>query len=231
MAISTSKRMKQAKGLVEQSKSYKLEEAVSILKKAPQPKFNQSVELAVKLNLDMKENPQPVRGTVVLPHGTGRAVKVAVFCKENHAQAAKEAGADIVGAEDLIKKVSEGFMDFDVAVAMPDMMKDLAKLGKILGPRGLMPSPKAGTVTDDVAAAVSQTKKGKVEFKMDKGACINMAVGKVAFEEIAICENARVLIQAIKHNKPAHVKGQFIKSVSMSTTMGPGVRLDPQEYR
>lgn len=231
MATVISKRMKQARTLVEPTKSYKLEDAVAILKKAPQTKFNQSVELSIKLNLDPKDKPQPVRGTVVLPHGTGRPVKVAVFCKENQVQAAKDSGADYAGGEDLIKKVNEGFLDFNVAIATPDMMKDLAKLGKVLGPRGLMPSPKAGTVTDDIAGAISQTRKGKVEFKMDKNACINMAVAKISFDETGICENVKALIQAIKQSKPTHVKGQFIKSVSLSTTMGPGVRLDPLEYR
>ena len=231
MTTTTSKRMKEAKGLVEQAKFYKLEGAVAILKKAPQTKFDQSVEISIKLNLDLKEKPQPVRGTVVLPHGTGKTVKVAVFCKEKDAKAAKDAGADYVGDADLIKKVNDGFLDFNIAVATPEMMKDLARLGRILGPRGLMPSPKAGTVTNDIANAIQETKKGKIEFKMDKTACINMAVSRISFDEKAICENVKTLIQAVRHNKPAHIKGQFMKSVNLSTTMGPGVKLDPSEYK
>ena len=231
MSTAISKRMKEANKLVEQAKFYKLEEAVAILKKSPQPKFDQSVDVSIKLNLDLKDKPQPVRGTVVLPHGTGKSVKVAVFCKEKNQKAAKEAGADYVGEEDLIKKVSEGFMDFNVAIATPDMMKDLAKLGKLLGPRGLMPTPKAGTVTEDVAKAVKEVKKGKIEFKMDKSGCINLAVAKISFDEKAICENAKELIEAIRHNKPAHVKVQFIKNISLSTTMGPGIKLDISDYK
>lgn len=223
--------MKEAKSLVDPSKLHNLQEAVDILKKVPQPKFDQSVEISIKLNLDLKEKPQPVRGTVILPHGTGKTVKVAVFCKEKDTQAAKDAGADYVGDADLIQKVNTGFLDFNIAVATPEMMKDLARLGKILGPRGLMPTPKAGTVTNDVANAVKEAKKGKVEFKMDKIACINMAVSKISFNEKAICENIRSLIQAVKQNRPTSVKGQFIKSINLSTTMGPGVKLDSSEYK
>ena len=223
--------MKEAKSLVDPSKLHNLQEAVDILKKVPQPKFDQSVEISIKLNLDLKEKPQPVRGTVILPHGTGKTVKVAVFCKEKDAQAAKDAGADYVGDADLIQKVNTGFLDFNIAVATPEMMKDLARLGKILGPRGLMPTPKAGTVTNDVANAVKEAKKGKVEFKMDKIACINMAVSKISFNEKAICENIRSLIQAVKQNRPPSVKGQFIESINLSTTMGPGVKLDSSEYK
>jgi len=231
MSTSISKRMKQAKGLVDATKAYKLEEAVAALKKSPKVKFDESFEISIKLGLDLKDKPQPVRGTVVLPHGRGRTIKVAVFCKDKDAQAAKDAGADFVGEADLIKKVSDGFLDFNIAVATPDVMRDLAKLGKILGPRGLMPTPKAGTVTNDVAAAVKEVKKGKVEFKMDKTACINMAVSKVSFEEKAICENIRTLIKAVKLQKPAGIKGQFLQTISISTTMGPGIKLDSVEYK
>ncbi|MFH0731933.1 MAG: 50S ribosomal protein L1 [Candidatus Omnitrophota bacterium] len=230
MTATISKRMKQAKSLVDPVKVYTLAEAVSILKKAPQPKFDQSVEISIKLGLDITEKPQPVRGTVVLPHGTGKSVKVLVFCKEKDIQPAKDAGADFAGDADIIKKVNDGFLDFNVAIATPDMMKDLARLGKVLGPRGLMPTPKAGTVTPDVVKAVKEAKRGKVEFKMDKTACINMAVAKISFEENSICENIRSLIHAVKNSKPANVKGQFIKSISISTTMGPGARLDQAEF-
>ncbi len=231
MTLIMSKRIKEARKLMEPAKFYKLEEAVSILKKAPPTKFDQSVDVSIKLDLDLKEKPQPIRGIVVLPHGTGKSVKVAVFCKEKDQKAAKEAGADFIGDEDLMKKVNEGFLDFNVAIATPEMMKDLARLGKILGPRGLMPTPKAGTVTQDIANAVKEIKKGRLEFKMDKMGCINMAVGKISFKETAICENIRALAEAVKHNKPAHAKGQFIKNISISTTMGPGVKLDQAEYR
>lgn len=231
MTTAISKRMKNAKGLVDPAKTYQLTEAVPLLKKAPQTKFNQSVEISIKLNLDLKEKPQPVRGSVILPHGTGKTIKIAVFCKEKDHSAAKEAGADFVGDADLIKKISEGFLGFNMAIATPEMMKDLARLGKILGPRGLMPTPKAGTVTPDVSNAIKQAKKGKVEFRMDKSACINMAVSKISFEEKAICENIKVLLQAIKNSRPVHIKGQFIKSANISTTMGPGIKLDSSEYR
>ena len=161
-----------------------------------------------------------------MPQGTGKTRKVAVFCKGEAQHKAKEAGADHVGAEDLIEKVGKGFMDFDVAVATPEMMRELSKLGKILGPRGLMPNPKAGTVTEDVAKAVKEVKGGKVEFKMDKISNINMAVGKISFDENAIYSNAFTLIEAVQHARPTTLKGNYIRSIAISTTMGPGVRLD-----
>lgn len=221
-----SKRVKSFENLVDKSKKYSLKEAISILKKAPKTKFDESVDLAIKLDIDPKQSDQMVRGTIVLPHGTGKTKKVAVFCKGEAQHKAKEAGADQVGAEDLIEKVSKGFMDFDVAVATPEMMRELSKLGKILGPRGLMPNPKAGTVTEDVAKAVKEVKGGKVEFKMDKISNINMAVGKISFDENAIYSNAFTLIEAVQHARPATLKGNYIRSIAISTTMGPGVRLD-----
>lgn len=221
-----SKRVKSFENLVDKSKKYSLKEAIVILKKAPKTKFDESVDLAIKLDIDPKQSDQMVRGTVVLPHGTGKTKKVAVFCKGEAQHKAKEVGADHVGAEDLIEKVSKGFMDFDVAVATPEMMRELSKLGKILGPRGLMPNPKAGTVTEDVARAVKEVKGGKVEFKMDKISNINMAVGKISFDENAIYSNAFTLIEAVQHARPATLKGNYIRSIAISTTMGPGVRLD-----
>ncbi|MDP3787088.1 MAG: 50S ribosomal protein L1 [Candidatus Omnitrophota bacterium] len=221
-----SKRVKSFENLVDKSKKYSLKEAISILKKAPKTKFDESVDLAIKLDIDPKQSDQMVRGTIVLPHGTGKTKKVAVFCKGEAQHKAKEAGADQVGAEDLIEKVSKGFMDFDVAVATPEMMRELSKLGKILGPRGLMPNPKAGTVTEDVAKAVKEVKGGKVEFKMDKISNINMAVGKISFDENAIYSNAFTLIEAVQHARPATLKGSYIRSIAISTTMGPGVKLD-----
>lgn len=221
-----SKRVKSFESLVDKAKKYSLKEAIVILKKAPKTKFDESVDLAIKLDIDPKQSDQMVRGTVVLPHGTGKTKKVAVFCKGEAQHRAKEAGADHVGAEDLIEKVSKGFMDFDVAVAAPEMMRELSKLGKILGPRGLMPNPKAGTVTEDVAKAVKEVKGGKIEFKMDKISNINIAVGKISFEENAIYDNAFMLIEAVQHARPATLKGNYIRSIAISTTMGPGVRLD-----
>lgn len=221
-----SKRVKSFENLVDKSKKYSLKEAISILKKAPKTKFDESVDLAIKLDIDPKQSDQMVRGTIVLPHGTGKTKRVAVFCKGEAQHRAKEAGADQVGAEDLIEKVSKGFMDFDVAVATPEMMRELSKLGKILGPRGLMPNPKAGTVTEDVAKAVKEVKGGKIEFKMDKISNINIAVGKISFDENAIYDNAFILIEAVQHARPATLKGNYIRSIAISTTMGPGVRLD-----
>lgn len=221
-----SKRAKTFVNLVDKSKKYSLKEAISILKAAPKVKFDESVDVAIKLEIDPKQSDQMVRGTVVLPHGTGKTKKVAVFCKGETQNKAREAGAETVGAEDLIEKVSKGFMDFDVAVATPEMMKDLSKLGKILGPRGLMPNPKAGTVTEDVAKAVKEVKAGKVEFKMDKISNMNIGVGKISFSENAIYDNVFALIEAVQHARPATLKGNYITSIAISTTMGPGIKLD-----
>ena len=221
-----SKRLKEANKLIEKDRLYNLQEAVSILKKAPAAKFDESVDLSIKLNIDPKEISQSVRGSVVLPHGTGKKIRVAVFCKGEHASQAKDAGADIVGDQDLVEKVSGGFLDFDVAVATPDMMKEMGKLGRVLGPRGLMPSPKAGTVTNDVAKAINDVKAGKVEFKMDKLGCINNSVGKCSFAEKAITENIKRLVNAVIQIRPPQVKGKFISNISISTTMGPGIKVD-----
>ncbi|OGX29878.1 MAG: 50S ribosomal protein L1 [Omnitrophica WOR_2 bacterium RIFCSPHIGHO2_01_FULL_49_10] len=221
-----SKRVKVFEGLVDKTKKYSLKEAITILKKAPKAKFDESVDLAIKLDIDPKQSEQMVRGTIVLPHGTGKTKRVAVFCKGEAQHRAKEAGAEHVGAEDLIEKVSKGFLEFDVAVATPEMMRDLSKLGKVLGPKGLMPNPKAGTVTDDVAKAVKEVRAGKVEFKMDKISNINISVAKASFEDSKIYENAYTLIEAVHHARPATLKGSYIRSISISTTMGPGVRLD-----
>ena len=220
------KRLKQASNLFDKTKLYKLDEAVEILKNSPAVKFDESVDLAIKLNLDVKELSQSIRGSVVLPHGTGKKIRVAVFCKGDIAHKAKDAGADTVGAEDLIQKVMNGFLDFDTAIATPDMMKDMSRLGKVLGPRGLMPSPKSGTVTNDVEKAIAEVKAGKVEFKMDKLGCINMTIAKRSFNNDAIVENSKSIIRAVTHARPAQVKGKFLKNISISTTMGPGIKLD-----
>jgi len=220
------KRLQEANKMVDKSKLYTLKEAVSVLKNTPAVKFDESVDLSIKLNIDPKETSQSIRGSVSLPHGTGKKVRIAVFCQGEHVSQANEAGADLVGSDDLVKKISGGFLDFDIAIATPDMMRELGKLGKILGPRGLMPSPKAGTVTNDIAKAVTEAKAGKIEFKMDKLSCINIAVGKRSFNEDAILQNAKSVISAIAKAQPAQVKGKFFKNVSISTTMGPGIRLD-----
>ena len=221
-----SKRQKAFLALVEKGKVYPLKEAIRLLKGAPTVKFDQTVEVSVKLDVDPKQSDQMVRGTVSLPHGTGRKVRVACFCKEDQQAKAKEAGADIVGGADLIERVKSGTIDFDIAVATPMMMKDLAVLGKILGPRGLMPNPKAGTVTDDITKAIREVKKGRVEFKMDKQADIHLAVGKISFEEKAISENVHTFYEGLLKARPASAKGHYIKSIALSSTMGPGLKLD-----
>lgn len=220
-----SKRYKESEKLIDRSKVYTLKEAISILKSVPKTKFNESVDLDFNLRIDVKKADHMVRGTVVLPHGTGKKVRVIVFCKGEQEKEAKNAGADYVGAQELIDKVSGGWMEFDSVVATPDMMRDLSKLGKVLGPRGLMPSPKTGTVTPHVGQAVSELKAGKVEFKADKQGGVHVTVGKISFSEEKIHENAARLLATLQAARPASVKGDFIKSVSMSTTMGPGLRI------
>lgn len=226
-----SKRVKGFSGVYDKTKAYGLKEAISVLKKAPKTKFDETVEIAASLNIDPKQTSQAVRGTVALPHGTGKKVRIAVFAKGEEEKKARDAGADYVGAEDMIAKVQGGWCDFDVAVSTPEMMKDLAKLGKILGPRGLMPNPKAGTVATDMAKAIKELKAGRIEFKMDKQGGIHVPVGKISFEENAIYENSRTLIDAIMEANPQGAKGQHVKSLYMSTTMGPGVRLNLSEFR
>ncbi len=221
-----SKRMKEVNRIVEGVKNpIPLNEAISYLSKSPKVKFDETVEMHFNLNLDLKSSEQGVRGTVVLPHGSGRKVKVAVFCKGDAVAKAQAAGADYVGSNDLIEKVNGGFMDFDVVVATPDMMRDISKLGKVLGPRGLMPTPKAGTVTTDVERTIKEVKAGRVEFKSDKQGGIHLGIGKRSFEENKLIENAQQVIEAINHAKPSAVKGNLIKSLSVATTMGPGVKV------
>ena len=217
--------MKSASELVNKDKTYTLEEAVENLHKYPKTKFDETVELHFDLNLDSKNSDQNVRGTVSLPHGLGKKIRVAVFCKGEMQQKASDAGADYVGANELIEKVAQGFMDFDVVVASPDMMRDLSKLGKILGPRGLMPTPKAGTVTQDIDRAIKEVKAGKIEFKSDKQSGIHVGIGKRSFPKEKIIENANRLIDAINTAKPAAVKTNLIKSLYIATTMGPGMRV------
>ena len=221
-----SKRYAQAATLVDRKKNYPLQEAVALLKEMPKAKFDETVELSVSLGLDPEKTDQLVRGTVVLPHGTGTTRKVLVFCKGEREIEARQAGADYIGAADLIEKIQGGWLDFDVAIATPELMRDVSKLGKVLGPRGLMPNPKVGTVTEDVAKAVTEVKKGKVEFKMDKLANLHVVIGKLSFAEPQLAENAQAVLGAVVRAKPAAAKGQFIKRVSVSSTMSPGVFLD-----
>jgi len=223
--VKLSKRLKESSEKFEHEKKYSIEEAIGNIENFPKTKFDETVEVHLFLNINPKSSDQMVRGTVALPNGSGKDVRVAVFCKGELESKAKEAGADIVGAEDLIEKVSKGFLDFDVVVAAPDMMKDLSKLGKVLGPRGLMPTPKAGTVTMDVEKAIKEVKAGKIEFKSDKQAGIHVGVGKRSFSADKLQENIKHLLEAIDHVKPSAVKGHLIKSATISTTMGPGLRL------
>ena len=218
------KRMKEARKIFNAEESFPLATAVENISKFPKVKFDETVELHLYLNIS-KTGEQSVRGTVVLPHGIGKTVRVAVFCKGEMDAKAKEAGAEFVGSTDLIEKVSKGFMDFDVVVSTPDMMRDISKLGKVLGPRGLMPTPKAGTVTTDIEKAIREVKAGKVEFKSDKQAGIHIGIGKRSFAKEKIIDNAQHLLEAINHAKPASVKGEFIKSLFVTTTMGPSLRI------
>jgi large subunit ribosomal protein L1 len=220
-----SKRYAVSEKLVDKGKTYQLKEAITSLKKLSPPKFDGSVDLHFNLNVDSKKSDQMVRGTVVLPHGTGKKVRVAVFCKGEHEKEAREANADLVGGLELIDKVAGGFLDFDCAIATPEMMKDLSKLGKVLGPRGLMPSPKTGTVTNDIKKAIDDVRKGKVEFRVDKQGGIHLSVGKISFNEDQLYDNASRVIEALSEARPASIKGKFVKSLSITTSMNPGLRL------
>ena len=220
-----SKRKKEFSKLFNPGTAYLLDDAVGNIEKFPKVKFDESVEIHFHLNLDLKASDQGVRGTVVLPHGTGKKIRIIVICKGELAQKAQDAGADYVGANDLIEKVAQGFMDFDCVIATPDMMRDLSKLGKLLGPRGLMPSPKAGTVTNDIEKVIKEVKAGRVEFKSDKQAGVHVGIGKRSFSKQQLVENARHLIEAVNHAKPPTVKGDLIKSLFVSTTMGPGLKI------
>lgn len=221
-----SKKFTESMSLFDRSTVYTLEDAIGILKKMPRKKFDESIEISMRLGVDPRHADQQVRGTVALPNGLGKSVRVAVFARGEAATAAKEAGADEVGAEDLVEKVKGGWMDFDVAIATPDMMGLVGQLGRVLGPRGLMPNPKSGTVTPDPARAVNESKAGRVEYRVDKQSNIGMSVGKISFDENAILENARAVIDSIVKAKPSAAKGQYIRSATISTSMSPGVKLD-----
>lgn len=217
---------RQALAQVDRDKRYTVEEAISLLKQLARAKFDETVEVALKLGVDPRHADQQVRGTVVLPHGTGRSTRVAVFARGEKAEEARNAGADLVGADDLIERVEKGEIDFDVAVATPDMMASVGRLGRILGPRGLMPNPKTGTVTFDVGQAVREIKAGKVEFRVTKDAGMHVPIGKVSFEAEQLLDNFRALIEAVQRAKPAAAKGQYLRKAALSSTMGPGLRLD-----
>src|SRR3954466_228090 len=227
MAQKRSKRFKKAQELVDKSKSYPLKSAVDLLTKLPKAKFNETVDLAFRLGVDPKQSDQMVRGTVPLPHGSGKTVKVLVFAKNGaSADAARAAGAEFVGYEELVKKCSEGWTDFDIAIATPEAMVEVRKLGKVLGPRGLMPNPKTGTVTDDTAKAVKEVKAGRVEFKVDKAGNVHVPVGKLSFPADQIEDNARAVIDAVVRARPNSVKGIYIHSCTLSATMSPPVSVD-----
>ena len=221
------KRYQESAKLVDSKKLYSAKEAISVIEKMPKTKFDQTVELHVKLGVDSKHADQQVRGTVVLPNGTGKTLKVLVFAKGAKAEEAKAAGADFVGAEELIPKIEkENWFDYDVIVATPDMMGVVGRLGKVLGPKGLMPNPKSGSVTMDVTKAISEIKSGKVEYRLDKNNIIHLGFGKVSFGADKLVENYDAIIAAIIKAKPVAAKGQYIKSVSIATTMGPGLYID-----
>lgn len=221
-----SKRYRELLQKFDKGKDYTLEEAVKLLKETASAKFDETVEVAVRLGVDPRHADQVVRGTVTLPHGTGKDVRVLVIAKGTKASEAEEAGADFVGFKDVIEKIQQGWLDFDVVIATPDVMSEVGKLGRILGPRGLMPNPKAGTVTMDVAKAVQEVKAGKIEFRVDRYGILHVAVGKASFEEEKLIENIKAFIETVMRLKPPAAKGQYLRSITVANTMGPGIRVD-----
>ncbi|KIC72947.1 50S ribosomal protein L1 [Candidatus Protochlamydia amoebophila] len=224
-----SKRIREIAKSLDAAKAYTIREAIDILKKCPPVKFDQTVEISLKLGVDPRRSDQSVRGTVSLPNGTGKTMKILVFAKGDKVKEALEAGADYAGHDELLEKVNGGWTDFDAVVATPDMMREVGKLGKVLGPRGLMPTPKAGTVTTDIAKAIQELKAGKIEFKLDRHGVINNGVGKVSFESNKLEENIRAFLIAIQRAKPASAKGHYMRSLAISSTMGPGLKIDLRE--
>jgi large subunit ribosomal protein L1 len=221
------KRYRTARGVIDREQVYSPVEAVRMIKSSPAPRFDETVEVHMNLGLNVRHAEEQLRGTMMLPHGTGREARVAVFAEGEKAKEAEEAGADIVGSADLAKRVEEGFTDFDVAIATPDQMGNVGRLGRVLGPRGLMPNPKTGTVTMDVGTAVREAKAGKIEYRTDRGANVHIPIGKRSFEERALVENYAALIDEIVRAKPSVSKGRYIKKITLATTMGPGIHVDP----
>ena len=221
------KRKKAADALLEKGKKYTVSEAVAIVKQGAKSKFDETVDLAVRLGVNPKHADQMVRGAIVLPHGTGQKLRVLVFAKGDKEREATAAGADFAGSDELVAKVQEGFMDFDRVIATPDMMGAVGKLGRILGPRGLMPNPKVGTVTFDVTNAVKEAKAGKVEYRVEKAGIIHARIGKASFTEQALADNSMALITALVRAKPSTAKGVYLRSITLTSTMGPGVKIDP----
>ena len=229
--MKTGKRYSEAAKLVEKTKTYDLEEAVALVKKTASAKFDETIEAHFRLGVDGRHADQQVRGAVVLPHGTGKTVKVLVFAKGNKVDEALAAGADYAGGDELVPKIqNEGWLDFDVVVATPDMMGVVGRLGRVLGPKGLMPNPKAGTVTMDVTKAINDIKAGKIEYRLDKSNIIHVPIGKASFTEEQLADNFQTLIDAVVKAKPAAAKGQYLKSVVITSTMGPGVKLNTAKY-
>ncbi len=227
--MASGKRVIKGRDGIDRDRLYGLDEAIRMVKERSSGKFDETVEVAVNLGLDPRHADQNLRGTVQLPNGTGRSVRVAVFAREGKADEAREAGADIVGAEDLAEKIQGGEMDFDRCIATPDMMSVVGRLGRVLGPRGLMPNPKLGTVTMDIGEAVRAAKGGQVEFRVEKAGIVHAGVGKASFEDGQLKENVVALLDALIRNKPAGAKGTYVERVAVSSTMGPGVKIDPQE--
>ena len=217
-------------GIVDRSRKYTIEEACALVGKAKFAKFDETVDIAVRLGVNPKHADQMVRGALVLPHGTGQTVKVLVFAKGEKEAEARAAGADHVGSDEMVQKVLEGFLDFDRVIATPDMMGQVGKLGRVLGPRGLMPNPKVGTVTFDVGQAVREAKGGKIEYRVEKAGIVHARIGKSSFNESALAENASALIQQLVRQKPATAKGTYLRSITVSSTMGPGVKVDPARF-
>ena len=226
-----SKRLKEARKLVEQDKLYTVDEACELVTKFPKTKFDESVDLCINLGVNPKKAEENVRGTVALPHGTGKTVRVLAFAKGDKAKEATDAGADFVGADDIVKKIQDGWLDFDAVVATPDVMVQVGKVGKLLGPRGLMPNPKIGTVTFDIGKAVEAIKAGRVEYRVEKAGIIHVGVAKASFDKAKIAENAKSVIDAVVKAKPQTSKGVYFKSMFISTTMGPGIKIDATPYR
>jgi large subunit ribosomal protein L1 len=216
--------------IVDRERKYSVEEACALVKQTKFAKFDETVDLAVRLGVNPKHADQMVRGALVLPHGTGKTVRVLVFAKGEKEREAREAGADFAGSDDLVAKVSEGFLDFDRVIATPDMMGAVGKLGRVLGPRGLMPNPKVGTVTFDLAAAVKDAKGGKIEYRVEKAGIVHARIGKVSFNEQALTDNANALIGALVRQKPSTAKGSYLRSITVSSTMGPGIKIDPAHF-